>query len=169
MTGSISAKKRSALEGSTSARAVAASASPHPISTATPSALRWVAGPSGQILKPAAAPSATRPVAETRIAKAESGTTDVVGSEADRPAPSHAGVMIQIGATDDVEKASALLARARSEGRAILLAAQPFTEKVQKGDATLYRARFAGLDADQAEAACKTLKRSGFACFTTKN
>jgi len=62
-----------------------------------------------------------------------------------------------------------LPARAKIQGRPILLARQPFTEKVQKGDATLYRARFAGLDADHAQAACRTLKRSGFACFTTRN
>ena len=50
-----------------------------------------------------------------------------------------------------------------------LASAMPFTEKVQKGDTTLYRARFAGLDTSSAEAACKDLKKSGFACFATKN
>ena len=34
---------------------------------------------------------------------------------------------------------------------------------------TAGRARFAGLDEARAEAACKTLKRSGVACFTTRN
>ncbi|MGH6830761.1 MAG: SPOR domain-containing protein, partial [Methylocella sp.] len=56
-----------------------------------------------------------------------------------------------------------------SEGRKTLTTAQAFTEKVQKGSETLYRARFAGLEADSAERACKTLKRSGFSCFATKN
>ena len=59
--------------------------------------------------------------------------------------------------------------RARSESRSTLASARPFTEKVQKGDSTLYRARFAGLDPAEAEAACRTLKRSGFACFTTRD
>lgn len=77
--------------------------------------------------------------------------------------------MIQIGATDDAAKAGELLARAKAEGRGALGAAKPFTEKVQKGSETLYRARFAGLAEDKAEAACKTLKRSGFACFATRN
>jgi D-alanyl-D-alanine carboxypeptidase len=48
--------------------------------------------------------------------------------------------------------------------------ADPFTEEVvSKGDKKLYRARFAGLDRDQAEAVCKTLKRSEISCITIKN
>jgi D-alanyl-D-alanine carboxypeptidase len=43
---------------------------------------------------------------------------------------------------------------------------QPLTEKVRKGDATLYRARFAVLDSASASAACRSLKRTGFSCFT---
>ena len=35
----------------------------------------------------------------------------------------------------------------------------PFTEKVGKGNGTLYRARFAGLDSASAESACRSLKR----------
>jgi D-alanyl-D-alanine carboxypeptidase len=78
--------------------------------------------------------------------------------------------MIQIGATDELSKATELLARAKTKGHATLNSAQPFTEKVQKGSETLYRARFAGLGAESAaEAACKALKRSGFSCFATKN
>jgi D-alanyl-D-alanine carboxypeptidase len=45
----------------------------------------------------------------------------------------------------------------------------PFTERVQKGDKALYRARFAGFDKTMAEAACKQLKRSDIACLTVKN
>jgi D-alanyl-D-alanine carboxypeptidase len=76
------------------------------------------------------------------------------------------GVMIQIGAPDNLAKANALLSRARERNRSTLAAAQPVTEKVRKGDATLYRARFAGLDSASAEAACRSLKRTGFSCFT---
>ena len=57
------------------------------------------------------------------------------------------------------------LTRARERNRSTLASAKPVTEKVRKGDATLYRARFAGLDAASAEAACRSLKRSGFSCF----
>jgi D-alanyl-D-alanine carboxypeptidase len=45
----------------------------------------------------------------------------------------------------------------------------PPPEKVKKGSETIYRARFAGLTDTKAEAACKSLKRSGLSCFTTKN
>ena len=76
--------------------------------------------------------------------------------------------MIQIGAAEDSGKANELLSRARSRNPA-LASATAFTEKVQKGSETLWRARFAGLSENQADAACKSLKRSGFACFATKN
>jgi D-alanyl-D-alanine carboxypeptidase len=87
----------------------------------------------------------------------------------DSARPSRPGWMIQLGATDDAEKAQALLARARSQGHGVLASATAFTEKVQKGHETLYRARFAGLEEQSAESACRTLKRSGFSCFATKN
>ncbi len=75
------------------------------------------------------------------------------------------GWMIQIGAADNLAKANALLTRARERNRSILASAKPLTEKVRKGDATLYRARFAVLDSASAEAACRSLKRTGFSCF----
>ena len=77
--------------------------------------------------------------------------------------------MIQIGATPEIGKANDLIARAKGAGRGTLAGARPFTEKVTKGHDTLFRARFAGLDADGAESACKSLKRSGMSCFATKN
>ena len=55
------------------------------------------------------------------------------------------------------------------QGPGLLGKADPFTETVAKGDKKLYRARFAGLDKDQAEAACKTLKRNDISCITIKN
>jgi D-alanyl-D-alanine carboxypeptidase len=76
------------------------------------------------------------------------------------------GWMIQIGAPDNLAKANALLSLARERNRSTLASAKPVTEKVRKGDATLYRARFAGLDSASAEAACRSLKRTGFSCFT---
>ena len=33
----------------------------------------------------------------------------------------------------------------------------------------LFRARFAGLERDQAEAVCKTLKRADISCITVRN
>jgi D-alanyl-D-alanine carboxypeptidase len=77
--------------------------------------------------------------------------------------------MIQIGATDAAPKAQDLLDRAKATSRGVLKTAVPFTEKVSREGSTMYRARFAGLTETQADAACKTLKRSGLACFTTRN
>lgn len=88
-------------------------------------------------------------------------------SKAEQARPIHSGWMIQIGATDDAEKAQQLLSRARAKG--VPATAKAFTEKVQKGRETLYRARFAGLEEKSAETACRALKRSGFSCFATKN
>jgi D-alanyl-D-alanine carboxypeptidase len=90
-------------------------------------------------------------------------------AKSDNARPAHTGWMIQLGATDELEKATELLSRARSSGHAVPPGAKAFTEKVQKGHETLYRARFAGLEEQSAESACKTLKRSGFSCFATKN
>ena len=53
--------------------------------------------------------------------------------------------------------------------RTALAAADPFTERVQKGDKALYRARFAGFDKDTATAACRQLKRSDFECLALKD
>ncbi len=132
--------------------------------TATPSTLRWVVGPAPARV---GAGDAKRVAKNEDIRSAPEATGAVVDS--DRPAAARSGWMIQIGATDDVAKASQLLARAKAQGPGSLSTAKPFTEKIQKGSETLYRARFAGLEAETAEAACRSLKRSGFACFATKN
>jgi D-alanyl-D-alanine carboxypeptidase len=77
--------------------------------------------------------------------------------------------MIQIGATDDLAKANALLIRARERNSSTLAAAKPVTETVRRGDGTVYRARFAMLDSASAESACRSLKRNGFACFPARD
>ena len=107
------------------------------------------------------------------VAKEQPKMVRVASLDSDAPAPiarsmvPHGGVLIQIGAAPSIEQAEALIARAKSHGG--LGGARPFTEKVQKGAATLYRARFAGLGPDAADQVCKSLKRAGIACFTTKN
>ena len=90
-------------------------------------------------------------------------------TEVPRVAEERDGWMIQIGATPNVDKATELLARARSEGPNTLARARAFTEKIQKGSETLYRARFAGLEEDTAALVCKSLKHAGFSCFATRN
>ncbi|WP_442753708.1 serine hydrolase [Methylocystis sp. JAN1] len=90
-------------------------------------------------------------------------------AKADPARPTKPGWMIQIGAAEDPNKANELLSRARSQLQGFPATAKAFTEKVQKGKETLYRARFAGLEEQSAVSACTALKRSGFSCFTTKN
>ena len=46
--------------------------------------------------------------------------------------------------------------------------AEAYIERTVKGAKTYYRARFAGFDRDQAEAACKRLKREDVACMALK-
>ena len=60
------------------------------------------------------------------------------------------------------------LSAAKSKATGLLGKADPYTERTIKGDKTYYRARFAGFDRDQAEAACKQLKRSDIACMALK-
>ena len=109
---------------------------------------------------------AAAPTTPSALKQATSDKPQAVHADTSRPA--HPGWMIQLGATEGIEKAQELLARARSEAHG-LAGAKAFTEKVRKGSETLYRARFAGLGEDSAEAACRELKRSGFSCFATKN
>ena len=77
--------------------------------------------------------------------------------------------MIQVGAFPDENEAKQRLTAAQDKAKDQLGQADPFTERITKGDKTLYRARFAGLDKDQAEAACKHLKRSEIPCMLLKN
>ena len=87
-----------------------------------------------------------------------------------RPTLATAGKwIIQLGATDDEAKAKDILVRARARASGPLADATAVTEKVEKGGATLFRARFAGFDdSKDAERACAKLKRDGFACFATR-
>ena len=123
-----------------------------------PAARGWVKGPEGVPAKPEAArPREDKGKEETRVAR----------QDAETPASSAHGWIIQIGASDDAAKAGELLARARATRSSGLAAAKPFTQKFVKDGDTFYRARFAGLDAERAEQACKSLRHNGFACFAT--
>jgi D-alanyl-D-alanine carboxypeptidase len=81
----------------------------------------------------------------------------------------HGGWAIQIGAYGAEDEARQHLTEAKLKLHATLASADPFTERVQKGDTTFYRARFAGFDKATAEAACRQLKRNDFACITVKD
>jgi D-alanyl-D-alanine carboxypeptidase len=99
------------------------------------------------------------------------------GATAPLPAPAaqdlaakpRGGWMIQVGALDTETEAKGRLSTAQGSAKEQLGQASPFTEPVAKGDRTLYRARFAGLDKIQAETACKNLKRSEIPCMLLKN
>lgn len=142
--------------------------------TTTPSALR---------------PSAPRLPAGVQAFASADAPARPVQSAAARPEPSQAEArqaqprvapqrdiarpspwVIQLGAVDDEGKARSMLAEARQRSGRALSHAAPFTERVMRDGSTLYRARFSGFEeADAAEAACRSLKKSGFSCFATRS
>ncbi len=148
----VGATRRAANDGST--RGARDAAAP-----ATPGGMRWIAGANA------------RHVADAKTkteARNEEGVS-AHGKDVASAKPAVSGWTIQIGATDDADKANALLKKAREKRAALLASARPYTETVRKGHETLYRARFAGLEESRAEAVCKALKSSGFSCFATRN
>ena len=87
-----------------------------------------------------------------------------------KPVAAHSGWIVQVGALESEGEARQRIDAARNQARGLLSKADPFTEPVvAKGDRKLFRARFAGLDRDQAEAVCRTLKRSDISCITVRN
>jgi D-alanyl-D-alanine carboxypeptidase len=83
--------------------------------------------------------------------------------------PHRSGWMIQVGAFDEEKEARVRLNSVQDRAKKLLNDADPFTEAVTKGRKTLYRARFAGLEKRQAEAACRALKRREIACLALKH
>ena len=93
-----------------------------------------------------------------------------VATPASEPtAKPRSGWIIQIGALPDEKDARQRLEFARTKAKDLLGKADPFTERVEKGEKVLFRARFAGLEKNQAEAACRHLKRSDIPCMLLKN
>jgi D-alanyl-D-alanine carboxypeptidase len=87
-----------------------------------------------------------------------------------KAAAAHTGWIIQVGALESENEARLRIEAARNQARGLLAKADSFTEPVvAKGEKKLFRARFAGLDRDQAEAVCRTLKRSDISCITVRN
>lgn len=93
---------------------------------------------------------------------------DIAPSTGTKPA-AHSGWIIQVGALESESEARRRLNTARENAGRYLGRADPFTEVFSKGRKTFYRARFAGLDQNSAEAACKVLKRSDISCMTIRN
>ena len=86
------------------------------------------------------------------------------------PAVVRTGWIVQVGALESENEAKQRIDLARTKASSLLSKADPFTETVvSKDHRTLYRARFAGLERDQAEAVCRTLKRADISCMTVRN
>jgi D-alanyl-D-alanine carboxypeptidase len=130
---------------------VTASAEPSPVTESAPSRAELV-----------------RVVPSTDAGAAEPVNTADAKPLSAAPPHAHSGWMIQIGAFDGEQAAREHLDEAKHKLPA-LASADPFTEPVQKGDTTLYRARFSGLDKETAEAACRKLRRSDVPCVMLKN
>jgi D-alanyl-D-alanine carboxypeptidase len=91
-------------------------------------------------------------------------------NEAVKPTAVHNGWIIQVGALESESEARARIDLARTQARGLLGKADSFTEPVvAKDNRRLFRARFAGLERDQAEAVCRTLKRADISCITVRN
>ena len=87
-----------------------------------------------------------------------------------KPVAAHTGWIVQVGALESESEARQRIEAARSQAHGLLAKADPFTEPVvAKGDRKLFRARFAGLERDQAEAVCRALKHSDISCITVRN
>lgn len=138
--------------------------------------MRWVVGATPTVTGSVDTARTPEPVAELASAQPAAGgsqaklaraaaTAEVPAAE---PVMTRKGWIIQIGATTEPSAAEALLANARSKS-GLLKGAEPFTETFTKGPTTYYRARFAGLNEQSADAACKALKRNSVSCFAIKN
>jgi D-alanyl-D-alanine carboxypeptidase len=86
------------------------------------------------------------------------------------PASARTGWIVQVGALESESEAMQRIEAAKSQARGMLNKADPFTEPVvAKDNRKLFRARFAGLERDQAEAVCRALKRADISCITVRN
>ncbi|WP_024515611.1 D-alanyl-D-alanine carboxypeptidase [Bradyrhizobium sp. Tv2a-2] len=114
--------------------------------------------------------AAASPAAQQAMAALTPAPQPAIQSTASSKPAVHTGWIVQVGALESENEAQARIEAARNGAHGLLAKADPFTETViAKGDRKLYRARFAGLDRDQAEAVCKALKRSEISCITMRN
>jgi D-alanyl-D-alanine carboxypeptidase len=89
---------------------------------------------------------------------------------ATKPAVVHTGWIVQVGALESEGEALQRIEAAKSSARGLLSKADSFTEPViAKDNRKLFRARFAGLERDQAEAVCRALRRTDIPCMTAHN
>ena len=118
-----------------------------------------------------AAKEAAIPAAKAEPAPAAKVVASAKAEEHYASAPRHTtrgGWAIQVGAYEDEGEAKQKIGSAKSKISSMLQKAEAYIERTVKGAKTYYRARFAGFDRDQAEAACKRLKREDVACMALK-
>lgn len=112
---------------------------------------------------------APQPVQQAAMPPVQQQPAQAVQQNGAIKAVARSGWIIQVGALESESEARQRLDAARGSASRLLSEADPFTETVSKGNKTLYRARFAGLNQDSAEAACRTLKRSDISCIAIRN
>jgi D-alanyl-D-alanine carboxypeptidase len=120
------------------------------------------------------APPTSQPKISDRVGQppAQSDTAQPANSPGSGPvaAVTHTGWIVQVGALESESEARARIDLARNQARGLLGKADPFTDQVVAQDnRMLFRARFAGLERDQAEEVCRTLKRADISCITVRN
>jgi len=150
--------------------------SPFPAKSPLPATSPFPAtSPSGPVASPVIPPNPVAAAPAQRVAAAQAQPQpqpEVAPQPAARaaavPAPARTGWVIQLAAAESEAKARTLLDNARERNGRLLRSAEAFTEAVSKGGTVLYRARFAGFEADEAQEACKVLKRTGFNCFAQR-
>jgi D-alanyl-D-alanine carboxypeptidase len=119
---------------------------------------------------PVATAAAPAPAPVARLASADPAPQPIQMSATTKPVVTHSGWIVQVGALESEGEAQQRIEAARSSARGLLSKADPFTEPVVARDnRKLYRARFAGLERDQAEAVCRALKRADISCMTVRN
>ena len=118
--------------------------------------------------KPTQASAGARSAEPIKAAATPPQRSTETASAAPAKPQARSGWVIQVGAFQAEEEAKQRLSKVQSKASKMLDGADPFTESVDKGGTTYYRARFAGLDKEKAEAACKYLKRNDVECVTTK-
>ncbi len=150
-------------------RTVVASAEPSVAVEPAPAKVEPASAKVEAVAEPVTAEPIKAEPAKTEPRRAELARAEPATAEPTTQIHAHGGWLIQIGAFDGEDEAKQHLSAAQSKVHAPLAAADPFTERVQKGDKALYRARFAGFDKETAEAACKQLKRNDFECMALKN
>ncbi|WP_417768852.1 serine hydrolase [Stappia sp.] len=108
----------------------------------------------------AAAPAATAPDLPDVPANA---SVTVAANNAADPVP---GWQVQIAAAESEDAAIAMLKKAKGALGSGLRGYDPYTEPVESGGTTLYRARFVGFETKTAAwNACSSLKRKRFNCY----